>query len=116
MARVTWTVALRNVRAGHDGPVEVRDMDAAPDGRIICTVPGHLVRHRSDGYAVSLLDEDDVATVRLILAAPRMRQILEVLRIWHARMGDWRPAIWEEAEALLDELAGECRAQHGAER
>jgi len=115
MARVTWTITPRDVKAGDDGPIVIRNTEGTPGDQVICIVPGNLVCNRCDGRLASVLDEDDVAAARLILAAPRMRQILEVLRLWHARMGDWRPAIWEEAEALLDELAGECGAQHGAE-
>jgi len=110
MARVTWTVEQRFVQPGDEGPVVVRDMDAAPDGRIVCIIRGHLVHRRRNGDVVALLDEDDIAALRLILAAPRMKQILQVLRLWHTRMGGWRPAIWEEAEARLDELTGDCRA------
>jgi hypothetical protein len=115
MARVTWTAAPRDMKAGDDGPMVICNTEGAPGERVICVVPGNLVRNHCDGRPASVLDEDDVAAARLILAAPRMRQILEGLRLWHARMRDWRPAIWEEAEALLDELAGESGAQHGAE-
>jgi len=114
MSRVTWIAEWPATEAGHEGPIVIRDIDGASGGRIICVVPGNRVHHRGDGRVVAVLDEYDAAAARLILAAPRMRRVLEVLRLWHVRMGDWRPAIWEEAEALLDELARDCRAQYRA--
>jgi hypothetical protein len=90
MARVTWTAKRYDARAGDEGPVVVRE---AACGRIICIVPGSLARGRGNGDAACLLDEDDVIAIRRILAAPRMRQILTIMRTWHARMGGWRPAI-----------------------
>jgi hypothetical protein len=113
MSRVTWTVDLRKPEAGKEGPIVIRE--GAARSRIICVIQGNHLHERDDGRFVRSLDDDDVAAVRLILAAPRMKQILEALRVWHARMGDWRPATWEEAESLLDELAGKGEAKPKAE-
>ena len=113
MSRVTWTLDLRKPEAGKEGPIVIRGEGAAR-GRIICVIRGNHLHERDDGRFVHLLDDDDVAAVHLILAAPRMKGILEALRLWHARMGGWRPAIWEEAESLLDELAGKGEAKHRA--
>ncbi len=58
--------------AGDPGPLPIRSGEEAPIHRSVCVIPGSMGYQTPDGILVPALDEEDVAAVRLIVAAPRM--------------------------------------------
>lgn len=103
MTRETaWTADLR--QPGAEGPIVLRDPGDGPEGRVVCLIPGHLVHHQHEGEVRRLLDEDDVAHARLILAASRLLAALQMAR---TTLPDGVPReVMDAIDAALTEAAG----------
>ena len=101
-----WVAIPPDPKVGQPGPVAMRDFEGGPEGRTICEIAGRRLHRRADGEFDRLLDEEDLANFRLLVAARRLRATLEALQRWATIIGGWDAPCWREAETLLREIEG----------
>lgn len=100
----TWTIDQIGALPGDDGQILILDREDGPEGRIVCSIQGHLTWRKSADEFVRLLDEQDIENARLIVVAPAMHRVLTDLVQWATQMGGWDAPCWAAARSLLAEL------------
>jgi hypothetical protein len=101
-----WAAIPPDPKVGQPGPIAICDFEGGPEGRTVFEIAGQLLHRRAGGDFDRLLDEEDLANFRLLLAAPRPRATLEALQRWATLTGGWEAPCWREAETLLREIDG----------
>ncbi len=106
---LTWTA--EPLAAGAVGPIIIRAPDDRTGSRVVCEIPGRLLRQLPDGSFERLISEEDIAHARLIMTSPRLLASLELARAalpdaWFAvRSGVPREVI-EEINATITAACG----------
>ena len=108
-----WVIQRAGALPGDDGQLLILDRKDGLNGRTVCVVPGNLFWNKTGGDLVRLLDEDDLANATLLAAAKPMRDALQALVAWQARVGGVNDPAWDEARALLARLRGRAGHQGG---
>jgi hypothetical protein len=101
-----WVLDPTSPKPGEPGPITVRNTEDAPTHWPVCVIPGSLGQRSPEGEIIQLLDEDDIATAKLIAIAPQMHRTLQALVRWAGYTGGWDAPCWEDAERVLADASG----------